>query len=91
MRDEDDPVPGATFHSGQLVADLVYDPPTTPLVSRARAAGADAWGGVGMLVHQAASSFRIWTAADPPLEAMSAAAVHAIGSHGRESRRAFRG
>ena len=91
MRDNADPVPAAEFRSGQLVADLVYDPPTTPLVARARAAGADAWGGVGMLVHQAAASFRIWTATDPPLEAMSAAAVHAIGSHGRDGRRAFRG
>ena len=91
MRESADPVPGASFRPGQLVADLVYDPPTTPLVARARAAGADAWGGVGMLVHQAAASFRIWTATEPPLEAMSAAAVHAIGSHGRDARRASGG
>ena len=77
---EGDPLPGTSFNSGQLVVDLVYDPPSTEMVERARSAGADAWGGLGMLVHQAASAFRIWTGQDPPLETMSAAALRAIGS-----------
>jgi shikimate dehydrogenase len=77
-----DPLEGAVWGQGQSVVDLVYTPPTTPLVVAARAAGADAWGGVGMLVRQAASSFQIWTGQDPPLETMSAAAVHAIGPSG---------
>jgi shikimate dehydrogenase len=63
------------------VVDLIYQPPSTSMVERARAAGADAWGGLGMLVHQAAASFRIWTGQDPPIGTMSAAAVRAIGSH----------
>ena len=71
------PLPGASFHPDQLVVDLVYDPPNTPLVEQAKAQGADAWGGLGMLVHQAAASFRIWTGQDPPIEIMSAAALHA--------------
>jgi shikimate dehydrogenase len=75
-----DPLPGTKFNPGQVVVDLVYDPPSTELVERSRAAGADAWGGLGMLVHQAAASFRIWTGQDPPLETMSAAALRAIGS-----------
>ena len=78
----EDPVPDAAWHSGQVVVDLVYSPPATPLVEAARAAGADAWGGLGMLVRQAAASFQIWTGQDPPLETMSAAAVHAIGPSG---------
>ena len=78
----DDPLPGAIFRPGQLVVDLVYSPPASPLVRRARAAGADAWGGLGMLVHQAAASFRIWTGTDPSLETMSAAALRAIGQRG---------
>jgi shikimate dehydrogenase len=78
----ENPLPDATWHSGQAVVDLVYSPPTTPLVEAARAAGADAWGGLGMLVRQAAASFQIWTGQDPPLETMSAAAVHAIGPSG---------
>lgn len=78
----DDPVPGTRWHPGQSVVDLVYLPPTTPMVEAARSAGADAWGGVGMLVRQAAASFQVWTGQDPPLEVMSAAAVHAIGPSG---------
>lgn len=73
-----DPLPDTTFHAGQIVVDLVYDPPTTALVDKARSQGAEAWGGLGMLVHQAASSFRIWTGQEPPIETMSAAALHAV-------------
>ena len=71
-------LPGATFRGGQMVVDLVYDPPNTALVEQARSQGAEAWGGIGMLVHQAAASFRIWTGQDPALEIMSAAALHAV-------------
>ena len=74
-----DPLPAVEWRAGQVVIDLVYDPPATALVERARAGGAHAWGGIGMLVHQAAASFGIWTGQDPPLETMSAAALHAIG------------
>ena len=74
-----DPLPNVEWGPGRIVIDLVYDPPSTALVERARAAGAHAWGGIGMLVHQAAASFGIWTGQDPPLETMSAAALHAIG------------
>ncbi len=72
------PLPEASFREGQLVVDLVYAPPATALVEQARRQGADAWGGLGMLVHQAAASFRIWTGQDPPIEIMSAAALHAV-------------
>lgn len=80
-----DPLPEARWHEGQVVVDLVYDPPSTAIVDRARAAGAHAWGGIGMLVHQAAASFQIWTGQDPPLETMSAAALHAIGGLRRDA------
>lgn len=74
-------LPDVAFAVGQCVVDLIYLPPSTPLVEAARAAGAQAWGGLGMLVRQAAASFTIWTGQAAPLEAMSAAAVHAIGGH----------
>lgn len=73
-----DPLPKTNFHPGQIVIDLIYDPPTTALIERAKSQGADAWGGLGMLVHQAAASFRIWTGQEPPIEIMSAAALHAV-------------
>ena len=80
MDGRSDPVPGASFRSDQVVVDLVYSPPTTPFMGRARASGAEVWGGLGMLVRQAAGSFSIWTGRRPSLDTMSAAAVRAIGS-----------
>ncbi len=75
-----DPLPETRWRTGQAVVDLVYVPPSTPLVERARRAGADAWGGLGMLVHQAAASLRIWTGQEAPLELMSAVAVRGLAA-----------
>jgi shikimate dehydrogenase len=77
----EDPLPEARFHAGQTVVDLTYKPATTPMLDRARGSGASAWGGLGMLVRQAAESFRIWTGQPAPLETMSAAAIRAVGIH----------
>lgn len=63
---------------GQVVVDLVYHPLVTPLVEAARARGVVAVNGLGMLIHQAALAFRLWTGEDPPLEVMSAAALQAL-------------
>jgi shikimate dehydrogenase len=68
-------VPAATLGPGQLIVDLVYHPAHTPLVEAARQRGAAATNGLGMLIHQAAHAFRLWTGEDPPLEVMSAAAL----------------
>jgi shikimate dehydrogenase len=67
---------------GQLVVDLVYDPPLTPLVESARARGAAGVNGLGMLIHQAAQAFRLWTGEDPPLAVMSAAALAELARDG---------
>jgi shikimate dehydrogenase len=53
-----------------LVFDLVYTPEETTLLKQARDAGADAVGGLGMLVHQGALTFRMWTGAPAPMEVM---------------------
>ena len=71
------PVDPELLHPGQLVIDIVY--PATRFVDAARARGATAANGLGMLLHQAAGAFRLWTGHDPPLEAMSAAALAALG------------
>jgi shikimate dehydrogenase len=69
------PVDAARLGPGQVVVDLVYHPLVTPLVAAARQRGAVAVNGVGMLLHQAAIAFRLWTGEDAPLEAMSAAVL----------------
>jgi shikimate dehydrogenase len=76
------PVDPVTLGPGQLVVDLVYQPAVTPLVDAARARGAAATNGLGMLIHQAAHSIRIWTGEDPPLEVMSAAALRELARRG---------
>lgn len=57
---------------GQVVADLIYDPLDTALVRAARDRGVVALNGLGMLVHQAADAFRLWTGVEPPLDVMLA-------------------
>jgi shikimate dehydrogenase len=61
-----------------LVVDLLYHPAVTALQVHARAEGAAAFGGIGLLLHQAALSFELWTGQPPPLEVMSAAALAAM-------------
>ena len=63
---------------GMVVIDLLYRPAITPLQAAARAAGAEAHGGLGLLLHQAALSFELWTGTLAPLEVMSAAALAAL-------------
>jgi len=63
---------------GVVVVDLLYRPSITPLQAAARSAGAEAHGGLGLLLHQAALSFESWTGTPAPLEVMSAAAVAAL-------------
>ena len=60
------------------VVDLLYRPTVTPLQVTAKEAGAAAFGGLGLLLHQAALSFELWTGQPAPLAAMSAAALAAL-------------
>ena len=72
------PVDPADLGPGQLVVDLVSNPAVTPLVDAARARGARAVNGLGMLVHQAALQFRMWTGQDASVEVMRSAALAAL-------------
>jgi shikimate dehydrogenase len=58
-----------------IVVDLLYRPTLTPLQISAKEAGAAAFGGLGLLLHQAGLSFELWTGQPAPLAAMSAAAL----------------
>lgn len=67
------PVDPEALHAGQAVVDLVYHPADTPLLTAARSQGALAVNGLGMLLHQAARSFTLWTGRAAPIDAMRAA------------------
>jgi shikimate dehydrogenase len=68
-------LPAVGLGPGQVAVDLLYKPAITPFLERAREAGAMWFGGLGLLVHQAALSFELWTGQVAPLDVMSAAAL----------------
>lgn len=69
------PIAAELLHGGLVVADLVMHPVTTPLLQAAAERDATPVDGLGMLVHQAALAFELWTGVAAPLEAMTAAAA----------------
>jgi shikimate dehydrogenase len=69
------PVDPERLGAGQVVVDLIYDPLVTPLLRAARGRGAVAVNGIGMLLHQAALAFRLWTGEEAPMEALSSAVL----------------
>jgi shikimate dehydrogenase len=64
LADEAPPLPPGAFAPGALGYDLVYGR-DTPFLAMARAAGAEARDGGGMLVEQAAESFLLWRGTRP--------------------------
>jgi len=74
------PLPADThFHAGLTVYDAVYNPLETKLLTQVRAAGAKGIDGLGMLIHQGAVAFTLWTGEDAPVEVMRAAAMDVGG------------
>ncbi len=65
---------GVPIPAGVTVYDMVYRPALTALMRAVENAGGRAIGGLGMLVHQGAAAFRIWTGVEPPVEVMFEAA-----------------
>jgi shikimate dehydrogenase len=76
---QDLPVDPELLREGQLVVDLVPNPAVTPLMRAAELRGAGVAGGLGMLVHQGALAFELWTGRPAPLAVMRAAAQRALG------------
>ena len=72
------PLPRSAFRPGQVAFDSVYTPEWTPFLREAARGGARAVGGLAMLVHQGAASFRLWTGVEPPVAVMVDAARAAL-------------
>jgi len=69
---KDDPslLPADAFREGQRAFDLIYMYPETAFLATAREAGAAIANGLGMLLHQGAHAFEIWTGIEPSVPAM---------------------
>jgi shikimate dehydrogenase len=79
---KDDPslLPPEAFRKGQRVFDLIYMYPETAFLSTAKSAGAQVSSGLGMLLHQGAKAFNIWTGIEPDVGAMRLALEKAVYS-----------
>lgn len=75
-------LPLPPLRAGVLAVDLLYRPRGTPFQTAAREAGGVVFGGLGLLLRQAALSFELWTGQPPPLPVMSAAALGELAEAG---------
>ena len=66
-------------HSQLVVYDIIYNPPETRLMKVAKEKGLKTIGGIGMLVHQGAIAFELWTGQYPPVDTMRRALMNALG------------
>lgn len=73
------PVPIAVLPATATVASLIYHR-DTELLARARARGLATVGGAGMLVHQGARAFELWTNLEPPIDVMWSALRRALSA-----------
>ena len=64
------------LHPDLTVADIIYHPRKTKLLKMAEQAGCKTCPGLGMLLHQGAEAFRIWTGREMPLEQIRNAVLH---------------
>jgi shikimate dehydrogenase len=79
MKPEDTPLlDSSAFRKGQMLFDLIYMYPETGIMQEALAGGAKTSNGLGMLLHQGARSFKIWTGIDPDIAAMRTALENAV-------------
>jgi shikimate dehydrogenase len=73
LPDRGTPVPEVLLHQGLWVADAVYSPLWTPLLTAARAKGAEIMTGRDLAVHQAADAFQLFTGFTPSIVEMGSA------------------
>lgn len=77
------PLDGQPFALSQAraVYDMVYQPAETKLLADAKAAGCRGANGLGMLLHQGAAAFEIWTGQTAPRDVMRRALEQKIYGH----------
>ena len=73
LPNRDTPVPDALLHDGLWVADAVYSPLWTPLLTAAKARGAAVMTGRDLAIYQAADAFELFTGVRPSTAEMGMA------------------
>ncbi len=77
-----------SMRQARAVYDMIYKPAETKLLAAAKAAGCKASNGLGMLLHQGAKAFEIWTGKTAPVDVMRRALeaeVYKSTVHSRQS------
>ena len=77
-RVDETPIPTDFLQPGQVVFDVVYNPPKTALLRGAEKRGCKTISGLDMFVEQGALAFKIWTGLEPPVREMRRAVVEAL-------------
>ncbi len=70
-----------SLKQARAVYDVIYRPAETKLLAAAKAAGCKMANGLGMLLHQGAKAFEIWTGKPAPLDVMRRAVEQSIYGH----------
>jgi shikimate dehydrogenase len=81
--DDSSPLDEKQFSLKQTCAvyDMIYRPTETALLKAAKSAGCKTANGLGMLLHQGAKAFEIWTGKSAPLDVMRRALEQNIYGH----------
>lgn len=77
------PVSPDTIEARHWVADVIYSPLETALLTAARARGARVMGGAGMCVHQAVEAYRLFTGLTPDVTHLHRTFARAAAERGR--------
>jgi shikimate dehydrogenase len=70
-----------SLKQARAVYDMIYRPAETKLLAAAKTAGCKTANGLGMLLHQGAKAFEIWTGKPAPLDVMRRALEQNIYGH----------
>ena len=80
--EENDPLPidetKFNLANSKAVFDMVYNPPETKLLAKAKAAGCSTSNGLGMLLWQGVKALEIWSGQTAPVEVMRNALTNYI-------------
>jgi len=62
-----------TLPTSAVVMDMIFNPPSTPLLRSAKAHGCQIMNGLSMLLYQGALAFELWTSCPAPIQVMQRA------------------